>query len=102
MRSTWKSFTDDVNKTKWNEKLIMDITWENWENEEKPNEHFTLEQVLYCKMEWLKEYLESLVDEDDEDATEHFDTIDYITAYMSGIQNIVTDGAIKNNTEVKK
>lgn len=62
-------------------KLSREFEWDNWKNEN--DEYWTVPQVLYCKLEWLEEYLNDFIDED----SEHLDTIDQVKKLLNILSN---------------
>lgn len=62
------------------EDLINEISWDNWKVEEdykgksKDGEYWDITEVLYCKLEWLKE----LVKEEIENNEEEIDTVNQV------------------------
>ena len=61
-----------TNKEKY-DNLISEINWYNWHNKEN-NKYFDLSEVLYLRLEWIKDYFSI----DDEDNSEHINTIDIV------------------------
>lgn len=61
------------NQEKYNN-LLASINWDNWHDEEK-NRYFDLTEVLFNRLEWLKEFIN--LDEDSDDS-EHNDTIEML------------------------
>lgn len=61
------------------EKLTPEICWDNWRTEYDEGiieeEYFTVPQVLWNKMNWLQEWLVTVINEDSE-FSEHLDTVE--------------------------
>lgn len=62
------------------DEFLNDICWDNWTHED--GSYFTTPQVLYCKMEWLKELLNEVVG-NNENYSEHFDTIEQVQKLLN-------------------
>ena len=75
------------------EKLVNKITWDNWEKTEldgKGNiQHWEISEVLYCRLDWLKEQIKSDTIEKDE----ALETIKMAQVLISGI----TDNQLKRS-----
>jgi hypothetical protein len=71
------------------DRLADEINWENWEHDGKRSgkgeteKYFQISEVLYCRLDWLKEQIETgTVDED-----EALDTIRMAQDMISGIKD---------------
>ena len=71
------------------DRLANEINWENWEHEGKKSgkgeakKYFQISEVLYCRLDWLREQIETgTVDKD-----EAFDTIKMTQDIISGIKD---------------
>jgi hypothetical protein len=71
-------------KQKYDE-LVNEIDWSNWvHNEGTPKEKlWEISEVLYCRLDWLKEQLESNTVEIDEAK----DTIEMLQIFITGIKD---------------
>ena len=71
-------------KKKYDE-LVNEIDWSNWKhNEGTPKEKpWEISEVLYCRLDWLKEQLESNTVELDEAK----DTIKMLQTFITGIKD---------------
>lgn len=67
------------------DKLANEIEWGNWiHNEGEQNEkYWQISEVLYCRLDWLKEQLESNTLEKDE----ALQTIEMLQVFVSGIKD---------------
>lgn len=69
------------NKQKF-DNLIKDINWENWEKEteqcDEQVEYFDLCEVLYNKLEWVKENIANNIEDE-----EHYDTLTEVQILLS-------------------
>ena len=71
-------------KQKYDE-LAGEIDWSNWKhNEGEPTEKpWEISEVLFCRLDWLKEQIESGTVEKDEAK----DTINMIQTFITGIKD---------------
>jgi len=81
-----------VSKSKY-EKLVNEIIWDNWEKTELDKagnvKYWEISEVLYCRLDWLKEQIKSDTVEKDE----VLDTISMLQILISGI----TDNQLKRS-----
>lgn len=61
------------------ENLLKEINWENWTID---NEYMDISEVLFSKLEWLKECIQPYIDENSE---EHLDTINQVQELLKHI-----------------
>lgn len=81
-----------ANETKY-ERLVGAIEWDNWTKTEPDKtgevQHWAISEVLYCRLDWLKEQIQSGTLEQDE----ALDTINMLQILISGI----TDNQLKRS-----
>jgi hypothetical protein len=75
------------------EELVNAITWDNWEKTTDKGElifkkngeqdFFQISEVLYCRLDWLKEQIQS----DTIEKEEALDTIEMLQIFVSGIKD---------------
>jgi hypothetical protein len=61
--------------------LSAEINWENWQGED--GEYFPITGVLYSRVEWLRDHLNS--QPDSEEKEEHIETLDMLAKFLDAI-----------------